>query len=142
VRPRYEMPKDLTREAEFSRVVGQKFYCTFSKMPDRYGLDFCMLRDGAVTAFAEVKVRSNPRDKYPTYMIALSKVMSANGLNAATGLPCFLLVRWTDCWGYVRLDGKVEQGSLSVGGRTDRGDPQDVEPVSLIPTSRFSTYPA
>lgn len=140
VRPRYETSEDLTREDDFSRVVGKKFNCSFSKMPDRYGLDFCLTRGGVATAFAEIKVRSNPRGKYPTYMISLSKVTSANVLNASTGLPCFLLVRWTDCWGYVRIDGMIAQGNVGIGGRTDRGDPQDMEPVYLIPMSSFTCY--
>jgi hypothetical protein len=142
VRPRYETKEDLTREAEISRVAAQKFNCTFSKMPDRYGLDFCAVRDGAVVAFAEVKVRTTPHLMYQTYMISLGKAVAARSLHEATGLPSILIVGWSDAWGQTRLDTAMKPGSIRVGGRADRGDPQDIEPVVMIPLSDFLIYPA
>lgn len=142
MRPRYETREDLTREAELSRVASKKFNCTFSKMPDRYGLDFCATRDGRVVCFAEVKVRTTPFSMYQTYMISLGKVMAARNLAGVTGLPSLLIVGWSDAWGQTRLDIDPWVGSISVGGRTDRGDPQDIEPVVMIPMSAFSIYSA
>jgi hypothetical protein len=77
-------------------------------------------------------------------MISLGKIMAARRLSEASQLPSFLLVQWTDpkLWnydvcGYVRLDSLLDF-KIAVGGRTDRGDPQDIEPVALIPIGEFA----
>ena len=134
-RPRYETQDDLSREGAFSRKVSEKFNCTFRKMPLRYGLDYAAMRDGVIVAFIEIKVRTNPVDQYQTYMVALSKWSAARELRAVTGLPSFLMVQWSDAWGYTPLSGTID--SLTFGGRKDRSDWQDMEPVTLIGMDRF-----
>jgi len=136
-RPIYETRADRGREAEFSLLLSKKFNCTFSKLPIRYGLDFSAVRDGRVVAFVETKVRTNPVGQYPTYMISSGKFMHADALSRATGLKCMLAVRWSDAWGYTELTMSPDI-TVSIGGRMDRGDEQDIEPVCLIPISRFT----
>jgi hypothetical protein len=70
-------------------------------------------------------------------MIALTKIMAARRLSEASQLRSFLLVQWSDYCGYVRLDSLLDF-RVAVGGRTDRGDPDDIEPVALIPIMDFA----
>ena len=136
MRPRYESPHDRREEAEFSALLSESFKCSLHKLPIRYGLDFTAVRDGRVVAFVETKIRTNPVGQYPTYMISSGKFMYADAMTRATGLPCTLAVKWTDAWGHTDLIMRPEI-VLSIGGRRDRGDDQDVEPVCLIPISCF-----
>lgn len=140
MRPLYEDEFDLGREEKFSRLVAEKFHCTFRKLPIRYGLDFAAERDGKVVSFVEVKTRNVGVTTYPTFMLSVSKFMAADALTRTTGLPCFLAVGWQSMWGYIPMNGKPP-GDVAMGGRTDRGDSQDVEPVFLIPTSTFTLVP-
>ena len=134
-RPRYETEEDLSREGEFSRIASEKFRCTFQKMPVRYGLDYAAIRDGKIVGFAEMKIRTNSAYAYPTYMISLTKMMAARDLWQVTGLRSFLMVMWSDAWGYTRLSGVFDD--LTFNGRSDRADWQDMEPVMLINMERF-----
>lgn len=133
-RPRYETESDLSNERQVISIFSEKFKCTFSKMPIRYGLDYAMSRDGKVRAFAEIKCRSSPVSQYDTYMLSLGKLVSAHNLRVATGLDCFLMVRWTDAVGYIKMDSGF---SVAVGGRLDRNDWQDIEPVVHYPIDSF-----
>ena len=65
---------------------------------------------------------------YNTYLLSSAKVMSAHTLTRATGLPCFLVVQWTDCLGWIDLE-TTEPLYVGWGGRIDRNDSQDMEPV-------------
>lgn len=133
-RPLYERDKDLREEESIASIFSRKFECTFSKMPIRYGLDYAIVRSGVVCGFAEFKSRTNAHSHYQTYMLSLGKVMSARMLTFTTTLPCFLMVKWTDAIGYIDLKSDYE---LRVGGRTDRSDWQDVEPVAHFSLSKF-----
>lgn len=139
-RPQYETDPDRRRELEFSRTVEEKFKCSFRKMPMQYGMDFAMFHQKGLVGYGEVKVRTNPVRQYPTYMLSMKKVHCANALHDLSGVPCFLFVRWTDRWGSVELNKIAGSVEVANGGRTDRGDPQDVEPVAYIPLSLFSFY--
>lgn len=139
-RPRYETDGDRGRESDFSRLISQKFKCTLAKMPDLSGVDFCAIRDGRVVGFIETKIRSNPHWQYPTYMISLKKLDTASAAMGALNVPTVLAVRWSDAWGYVSLSDMTDHAS-AIGGRVDRADPQDMEPVALIPMSRFTITP-
>ena len=68
------------------------------------------------------------KDQYDTYMISVGKVMSAHSLTKATSLPCLLVVRWSDAIGWIDLE-MTAQKYVGWGGRVDRKDAQDMEPV-------------
>lgn len=135
-RPLYETQSDVLRETDFSLIISKKFNCTLSKLPMRYGLDFTAMRDGRAVSFIETKVRTNAVSAYSTYMLSVGKFTHADALTRSTGLPCFLCVMWSDAWGYTPL--RANPGfEVAFGGRSDRGDAQDMEPVFLIPMSSF-----
>ena len=136
MRPMYETQGNRQAEAEFSTLLSEAFNCSLHKLPIRYGLDFSAVKNDIILGFLETKIRTNPVHRYPTYMISLGKFMSANALTQATGKNCRLAVRWSDAWGYVYLK-MTPDISISMGGRRDRGDEQDIEPVCLIPISSF-----
>ena len=133
-RPTYQTKKNLDGEKKAIELIADSWNVNFIKLPISYHLDYGMVRDGVTVGFAEIKVRTNPVGSYSTYMIALSKAMKANELTTVTGKPCLLIVQWTDCLGWIDFSNDFE---LSFGGRTDRNDWEDQEPVALYPTSAF-----
>ena len=133
----YEKPEDLAAEKTALDKACEIWKCTAEKLPMKYELDYLLLREGKGVAWLEIKSRTNPRAAYPTYMISLGKIMAARRLSEASQLRSFLLVQWSDYCGYVRLDSLLDF-TTAVGGRTDRGDEQDIEPVALIPIVGFA----
>ena len=133
----YERPEDLVAERTALDKACEVWKCTAEKLPMKYELDYLLLREGSGVAWLEITSRPNPRAAYPTYMISLGKVMAARRLSEASQFPSFLLVQWSDYCGYVRLDSLLDFRT-GVGGRTDRGDEQDIEPVALIPLGEFA----
>ena len=138
MRPIYETKKDLENEVSLSGFVSKQWNCTMQKLQPRDHFDYAAVRDGEVVAFIEMKTRSNKMQHYPTYMISMTKVINAGITNAATGIPCFLVVRWVDHVGYVNMSNV--KSTVKMGGRTDRSDPQDVEPVCHIDIGLFKKF--
>jgi hypothetical protein len=133
----YEKPEDIVAERTALDRACEVWKCMAEKLPMKYELDYLLLREGKGVAWLEIKSRTNPRAAYPTYMISLGKIMAARRLSEASQLRSFLLVQWSDYCGYVRLDSLLDF-TTAVGGRTDRGDEQDIEPVALIPIVDFA----
>ena len=101
-----------------------------SKLRDKSAFDYAAIRNDDVMAFIEMKTRKNEMNKYPTYMISFTKVFKAKQLNQV-----LLIVKWADAVGFTSLhDCKP---SIKIGGRKDRKDPADIEPVALIPIKDF-----
>ncbi len=107
-------------------------------MPIRYGIDYAFLRDGAVVGFAELKCRTIRRDAFPTMMISLGKIISAQALYRVTHVPIVLVVEWTDWVGWTQIAGENAcDYQTALGGRKDRNDEQDNDVVALIPITAF-----
>lgn len=136
MRPRYESAADRSAENRIFRILREREGVEFRKLPMQYRLDAAVFRDGNLRGFAEIKRRTHCRGTYSTYLISLSKVIAARGLSQATGLKCLLFVDWTDELGCISFDAPYE---LGWGGRTDRNDGQDVEPVAFYPIEAFRT---
>ena len=134
-RPIYETQQDRDNEQALAELIERSFSCTMHKMPMKYTLDFAAVRGGKVVAFLEMRQRRIPMRQYDTYMIALHKIMKAKEFTHVTGLPCFLVIRWTDAVGMVNM-GTCEY-DIEVGGSTRRNDWQDIEPMALIPMTQF-----
>ena len=137
MRPIYETPHDLANEASVADVLSSAWNCEMIKLQVRDAFDYAATRGRNITAFVEIKARTNPMRRYPTYMISMTKVMSANTIFMSTGTPSFLVVRWTDCMGWVQLN--QNKFPLEIGGRKDRRDAQDIEPVCHININLFRT---
>ena len=134
-RPIYERPMDLANERSLAQIASANWRCSMSKLKAKSSFDYAALRDQKVAAFVEMKVRTNPANKYSSYMISITKIIKAQQVFQALDIPVFLLVKWTDSIGFTALH-KVN-ATVQIGGRKDRKDPQDIEPVALIPIDQF-----
>lgn len=138
MRPIYETKEDLEKEASLGSIISRRWKCRMQKLQPRDPFDYAAVRDGKISAFIEIKNRTNRMLQYPTYMISMTKVVNATMTTISTGLPCFLVVRWIDKIGYINI-GNVET-FVTMGGRIDRSDPQDVEPVCHIDIRTFKRF--
>lgn len=136
MRPTYECDGDRRSEERVIKHVAERRGLSYKKLPPKYAVDFALLKDAEVKSWAEIKCRTVTREKYPTYMLSLDKYMSMLRLARVTGLLTELMVLWTDSLGI--LDITVATTTVSIGGRTDRNDAQDTEPVALIPIEQFA----
>ena len=109
--------------------------CEAKKIPMHYVLDFAMLRKGKIVGFVEVKKRFNPVNKYPTSIIPFNKIIKANELYAL-GYQSIFLVEWDDSIGWVDL--QQEPIKVTVEGRTDRGRPDDIQPMAHYSIEQFT----
>ena len=135
MRPLYETQQDRDNEQALSSIIEKQFNCQLTKMPIKLSLDFMATRNGSAVAFIEARQRKTKMLQYPTYMISLYKVMMANTLTQATGLPCFLAVQWSDAAGICKLPSN--DMDIKTGGTVRRGDPQDIEPVAYFDVATF-----
>jgi len=133
MRPYYENQRDLSNEHLVATILKEKGI-DLVKMPISYRLDFAMLRKGKVRGFAEVKTRNNRHDKYPTLMISLGKVMAARQLAEVSETRSVLLVQYLDGIYWCNFASPFE---VAMGGRWDRADDDDVEPVAHFPIEAF-----
>ena len=135
MRPKYETTTDLRNEFNVASEYAASFGCSVVKMPMQYRIDFAIVDASQnVLAFIEVKRRLNNMNAYSTCILSLSKVMAAIEMRKTTKKNCYFLVAWNDATGIVELTDKYD---VKIGGRKDRNDWQDIEPVVHIPVSDF-----
>ena len=133
-RPKYETSEDLNNEGSIINHVSNLWNVNFSKLPLSYKLDYAMYRNNSLMGFCEIKRRKYRRSDFETYIISLDKVIKANQLSNITNTKSILLVSWLDGMGWISLN---EDFSCKRGGRNDRNDWQDVEPVCHFKISKF-----
>lgn len=134
-RPLYESANDLSNERRVAEILEQHKYI-LHKLPAQYGLDVVIhdAVENAPVAFGEIKARTFPMNKFSTAMVNLHKVVRAKQLTDTTGLPSYLIVLWTDALARISFEA---DHSLQMGGRTDRGDPQDSDICAYYPIEGF-----
>lgn len=124
VRPKYETSGDRANESKVAELLEGKWNAKAVKLPIRYFLDYGLFRDGVLVAVVEIKCRTCRSDTFPTAMICATKRVHANQLSLSLNVPCLLVVEYVDCMKYI--DFAMQPDQIKIGGRTDRGDPQDV----------------
>ena len=135
-RPMYETQFDRNNEQRVAELLAEKGY-TLVKLPLQYKLDFAIIEDelDKVVGFAELKARTVEMDKYPTAMISLAKVVKAHDISSCTNLPSYFIVLYKDA--LVRIN-FASEFSVNIGGRSDRGDPQDRDVCAYYPIEGFT----
>lgn len=139
MRPLYESEADLSREAKVMERLSKLWRCSFHKLPIRYHLDYAAVRNKRVVGYVEVKVRNYSMeqiDRMGGYMLSLGKMQAGKSLSSLSKVPICLVVQCTDATYWLAVK-DFSEFPVTITGRTDRGDAQDVEPCVLIPKARF-----
>lgn len=137
-RPAYETEDDLRREQSVSNRLQAAWNCSIEKLPVRYEIDWAIYRDSNLKAFAELKCRNHPFGKYPSLMLSLMKWTTGKSLARHANVPFIIVAKFSDCLAYCETQQAAE---IVWSGRKDRNDPQDLEPVVLIPKHQFKVIP-
>lgn len=131
-RPQYETPADLSRQERVAVRLEIAWKCELHPLPISYGWDYGMFRGDVMLGVVEIKCRDQ---KYDTLFISLAKLMRGRDYQQA-GFATFLVVSWPDGVYWVK-NPEPDELRTQWGGRNDRGDPQDMEPVCHIPVDAF-----
>ena len=130
----YENDNDLRSEKNLISYVSDCWNVASYKLPMSYKIDYVMYRDDSPVGFAEVKVRTHTFGTFPTYIISLAKVMEARRLARETNTKSILIVSWTDRTGFLDF---FSHHQIRHGGRSDRNDWQDQEPMCHFDLKNF-----
>lgn len=134
-RPRYENAETLAAE----RAVIEKLCAgrgrTWEKLKEKYAADYLIMQGDTPTALAEVKCRTCRVGDFGTYMISAHKYALMENYAQSMKIRAVLAVQWSDALGYVEIPSAA--AFPGIGGRKDRGDDHDREPVMHIPISAF-----
>ena len=138
-RPMYETKQDLINENEMKSVLEIKWKCTLNKLPIKYNLEWLAMRGKVPMAFIEFKHREKLSiHAYPRYMMSLDKWIKAKQLCKEVEIPFIMVITFAEGTYYgVFPYGDLHDVEYMWGGRYDRGDKQDVEPMVLLPLKKF-----
>lgn len=136
MRPTYETESDLENERRIIRVIAERWNCEAKKNPQFYKVDYGLYRNGEIYAWAELRNRNISIDTYPTFHLSVSKTIFLFDLGYRTDRPAFIIVGLKDriLFHQIRLPASYR---ITEGGRKDRDDPDDKEPVVNIPWDQF-----
>ena len=138
IRPTYETEKDIRSEKDVAVLLKETHKLDCFKMPISYRIDWAVFTWGKLLGFMELKVRNVSRNQYPTLMLSLGKCVTGCNLAQFTNTAFWGAVKWTDSFGICRVGQPFE--NMGIGGRTDRGDAADIEPVVYLPITDFKDY--
>lgn len=143
-----ETAKSRNDEEDVRGLIENSWHMKLHRMPRMYKLDYAgyaptndpAYNGNRIICWIEVKGRTVPHDKYPTYMVSLHKVEAGLERFRVTNLPAYLVVRFTDgtyYWEMREGDFKVSFGGRWVPRAEHGRHENDQEPVALIPMDRF-----
>ena len=139
MRKLYENIDTTVDEVEFFQSLrehaGYSHY-TFSKLPLGYEIECAMESYGSITGWCEFKRRHVDMNKYPTLILSLHKYKQLISYSFFDD-GAMLFVRWNDKDAVHHVPSEHIKYDIAWGGRSDRGDWQDAEPVVHIPIKEF-----
>lgn len=142
-RPRYHNERDKAAERKIADEIQEAWHCHCQLLSEwAYRFDFAVShgwRKGLI-GYAEVKNRPNLTfGKNSGYEIAAHKLAFGRLLieQSETKIGTWVFIRPSD--GIVYWAEIGEPVKFILGGRRDRDNPYDIEPMGIIPWSRFET---
>jgi len=130
--------QDEQNERDVARFLERIWNCNIHKFGKLDPIDWWAERDGEVVAFVELKCRNIRSTKYSTVFVTLRKWLDLLRAHMWTvnGVPSLIVVRWTDCIGYMDVT-TLPPGRLSVLRRREHRAEQDTEPAWEVPIDSF-----
>jgi len=137
-RPDYVSDQDEARERAIAEDLRDRLGMDEVVKNHRFHqADLTLIKDGRVRSLAEIKWRNCSHDTYETVFLAVEKAAHMANYARVSGLPILMIWCFDDgLYGFaIRPDWVSPGWQVQMTGRKDRGDPADIEPVFLIPTS-------
>ncbi len=137
-RPRYETAEDRAAEQAVANVIATEFGYAMYKLPLAYEVDYAAMDvKGRLHGFVEVKVRSK---RYDTLILSMHKVSALHNSARTFNVKAAVAVQWPDGPPEIMVltEYRLTQAEVYWGGRKDRGDDQDEEPVVHFPAKWFT----
>ncbi len=140
-RPLYETQKDVDSERKVMDHITSMFRqgVLYSKLPKAYQVDYGVydkVRRGRLLMLCEIKTRDINRNTYPDLILSAHKMHALINWHTR-GVPTRLLYRVNDGLFSYSVTDAANDLVISEGGRKDRNDWQDIEPVYHIPTDQL-----
>lgn len=135
-RQSYETEENLVKEREIADFIEVLWDAKLVKNPSSYRIDFGVIKKGCVKGWVEVKERKIGLTTYPTVILSLRKWMEGRNLAAGTQTRFFFVIQLLD-GRILCTDETTTERDVKYGGRKDRNDINDFEPVVHIPISDF-----
>lgn len=133
MRPTYHTEADLEAERVAAALIRRAWGLHPRKQEAFACLDFRLeFADGTAAAMAEIKRRTG---NYPSVFLSLKKAPAIRAADAQ-GLDVLFFVLKRDGLHGAFLDPRLPY-PRATAGRTDRGDPFDVEELALVPWAEF-----
>jgi hypothetical protein len=137
-RPFYESESDRSNEAQVAALISEAWRCEVVKIKRAYVVDYALMTDRRCRALCEIKVRSYSMEalaRMGGFMLSLHKYTHARALAAAARVLFVIVVHADDEVWWHGADGQHD--GVTIGGRMDRNDAQDIEPVVMLRPERF-----
>lgn len=127
------------REGELADRVGAVWDCTLRAFPAFSPIDWYAERQRRIVGLAELKTRRHVRGTYATVHVALRKWQALAQAEAALGVRGVFVIAWTDALGWASVWTLARHATgIVLGGRTDRGLANDVEPMLDVALEAFA----
>lgn len=135
-RPAYQSNKDTEHEVAFMERLRARGF-QIDRLKSFYPCDF-LISKGGVIALAEYKRRRVLQQTYPTIILSVHKFTEIKVMAQMIRSKFLFYVEFDDGLCVADLtEHQPEPGAVKIGGRTDRGDAADMEPVIEIPIEIF-----
>jgi hypothetical protein len=140
MRPIYETSEDRVEEARVMRDVQLVGRIGIRRIRKMFPVDYAILRGPHVVAWAEIKARDYSLEEL-NYMgglfLSAYKLGTIKAIELATGIKGVYIAGLTDGIYVARLPEPNPRLPVGFGGRIDRDDPADVEPVCFVPPASW-----
>ena len=140
MREHYENEASLTAEGAFKKDIEAKKGYKLVKLPMIYNADFAAIKPvgnyDQVVGVMELKCRKGDFGKYPSLLISKNKIDSVISRWNLKKHWFVIAVRWDDKDVFYQWR-DCHDHEVVLGGRSDRQDWQDSEPVYLIENKFF-----
>lgn len=136
-RPQYEAAEDRANEFSALSKFARAWDVFIGPRDETTGATFLHNKDGSPVVFAEVKCRRIPSFRYRSLKLSAKKVAHAKAAWTTTSIPTVLVVQFVDRLMFTKLYPLKTPLPECVWGRSDRGDPEDIEKAVEISMDKF-----
>jgi hypothetical protein len=143
MRPFYEQKEHRDSENAIAEEIANLKGLGHVKFPLGATVDRALVDgEGTVKALLEIKTRTTPIAKYPTYCCSEERMATYRLIAQRLKVPALLAVRWTDATGIIDVRRAPFLRLVEQGGRFDRNDPKDIEPMIHWAINAFWIVPS